>query len=119
MGPLTAACVTARLAVQSGGTVPLPDAGSIVVQTLQALAYAHALNLVHRDVKPPNILVTGRPGAYVARLSDFGLMRNTDEAGLSGITRKGEALLSEKVEAWQSFSHAVDSILSAMVGVRG
>jgi len=80
----------ARLARQLGGRVPLADAVDITCQTLDALCYAHGLNLVHRDVKPPNVMVSGAPGAYVARLSDFGLLRNMDEAGLSGITRQGD-----------------------------
>jgi len=80
-----------KLAEQLGGTVPLRDTVQIVVHVLGALDYAHQTHkLVHRDVKPPNILVTGGPGAYTARLGDFGLMKNMDEAGLSGITRKGE-----------------------------
>lgn len=80
----------AELAGQLGGRLPLSDATDIVCQVLDALQYAHGLNLVHRDVKPTNILVTGEPGSYFAYLSDFGLMRNVDEAGVSGITRKGE-----------------------------
>jgi serine/threonine-protein kinase len=68
----------------------LRDAVDIVCQVLDALGYAHGLNLVHRDVKPPNILVTGQPGAYRAKLADFGLAKSLDEAGLSGITRRGE-----------------------------
>jgi len=63
----------------------------IACQVLGALEYTHGLNLVHRDIKPSNILVAVRPGAYEAHLSDFGLLRNTDEAGVSGITLKNEA----------------------------
>lgn len=79
----------AKLAAQFGGSMPLVDAVDIVIQTLQALDYAHQLNLVHRDVKPSNVLVLGQPGSYRARLSDFGLLRNMDDAGVSGITRDG------------------------------
>ena len=80
----------AHLAAQLGGRVPLRDAVDIVVQVLDALDYAHSLNLVHRDVKPSNIMVSGAPGSYMARLADFGLVRNIDDAGLSGITREGD-----------------------------
>ncbi len=80
----------AQLSQRLGGTVPLGDAVDIICQTLDALEYAHSLNLVHRDVKPPNIIVTGNPGGYTARLADFGLMKTMDEAGMTGITREGE-----------------------------
>ena len=79
-----------QLAGQKGGTLPLADAVAIVCQVLEGLQYAHRKNLVHRDVKPPNILVSGRPGAYQAWLADFGLMKNIDEAGMSEYTRPGE-----------------------------
>jgi eukaryotic-like serine/threonine-protein kinase len=80
----------ARLAGDSGGALPPADAVEIVAQTLQALDYAHGLNLVHRDVKPSNILVSGQPGLYSARLADFGLLKDMDDAGVSGITRDDE-----------------------------
>ena len=80
----------AALAGHVGGKVPLRDAVEIICQTLDGLEYAHRQNLVHRDVKPQNILVTGEPGGYQARLADFGLMKNMDEAGMTGITREGE-----------------------------
>lgn len=80
----------ARLAEHLGGRLPVADAAGIVAQVLDALDYAHRLNLVHRDVKPTNIMVSGEPGGYRAWLSDFGLIRNMDEAGLSGITREGQ-----------------------------
>jgi len=79
-----------ELARQQGGRLSPGDAVGIVCQVLSALDYAHGLNLVHRDVKPSNILVTCQSGAYTARLADFGLLRNMDEAGVSGITVKGE-----------------------------
>ena len=79
-----------ELARGRGGTLPPADAVEIVCQVLEALDYAHGLNLVHRDVKPSNILVAGSPGAYDARLADFGLLRHMDEAGMSGITLEGE-----------------------------
>jgi eukaryotic-like serine/threonine-protein kinase len=78
------------LAGKAGKTVPLEDAIVITLQALEALDYAHGRNLVHRDVKPSNILVRGKPGAYESLLSDFGLAKNTDEAGVSNFTRKNE-----------------------------
>jgi serine/threonine-protein kinase len=80
-----------KLAGRHGGRLPAGDAVEIVCQALEGLEYAHGLNLVHREVKPSNLLVCGRPGAYEARLCDFGVMRNMDEAGMSNITQGREA----------------------------
>ncbi|WP_217914470.1 serine/threonine-protein kinase [Miltoncostaea marina] len=62
---------------------PPPGDGTVVrlaEETLDALAHAHARGVIHRDVKPANILV-GPDGR--ARLSDFGVARLSGEAGLT------------------------------------
>ncbi|MEZ6122327.1 MAG: serine/threonine-protein kinase [Planctomycetaceae bacterium] len=81
--------------VRSRGTLSEADTCDIVRQVLSGLSAAHSLPppvgpLVHRDVKPSNILVTGSAGAYTAVLADFGLAKNSAAAGFSGITRTGE-----------------------------
>lgn len=53
---------------------------SVVEQVANALDAAHASGLIHRDVKPSNILLTGREFAY---LIDFGLARTASEKGLT------------------------------------
>eukprot|EP00601_Ochromonadales_sp_CCMP2298_P027966 CAMPEP_0173274590 /NCGR_PEP_ID=MMETSP1143-20121109/2522_1 /TAXON_ID=483371 /ORGANISM="non described non described, Strain CCMP2298" /LENGTH=901 /DNA_ID=CAMNT_0014211413 /DNA_START=111 /DNA_END=2812 /DNA_ORIENTATION=+ len=55
------------------------DAKPIFAQVARALYYLHALNILHRDVKPENVLVSSIPdreGALVAKLLDFGLSKN-------------------------------------------
>ena len=59
-------------------------------QVLDALGHAHALDIVHRDVKPANILLSANAGRVRPVLSDFGLAKNYLTAGFSGITRDGE-----------------------------
>jgi serine/threonine-protein kinase len=52
------------------------DALDIVIQMADALAHAHQRGLIHRDVKPKNILLTPQG---VAKLTDLGLARATDD----------------------------------------
>src|SRR5206468_6487405 len=59
--------------------VPPDEVREIAVQISDALAYVHAAGMVHRDVKPANILLGLDRAADVttlrARLSDFGIVR--------------------------------------------
>jgi hypothetical protein len=56
------------------------DARPIFAQIARALFYLHSLNIIHRDVKPENILISNIPdpktGGLVAKLLDFGLSKN-------------------------------------------
>lgn len=68
------------------GPVPPQEGARWMGQVAEALAYAHAQGLVHRDVKPANILLD-RAGR--ARLSDFGLARPAEGDG-AALTREGQ-----------------------------
>ncbi len=54
------------------GPMPLDEAGSILSQVADALGYAHEHNILHRDVKPSNVLIDERGNAY---LTDFGIAK--------------------------------------------
>lgn len=69
------------------GRVPPTDALRIAEDVLEALEAAHAEGVVHRDVKPANILLA-RDGR--AKLADFGVARSLDASGTaSGISLEG------------------------------
>jgi serine/threonine protein kinase len=63
-----------------------PRAVGIVAQVAGALDEAHAHGLVHRDVKPANILLAERAGGERAYLTDFGISkhRSTTDTALTG-----------------------------------
>jgi serine/threonine-protein kinase len=69
-----------------GGIHPV-TAARITAEIASALDAAHAEELVHRDVKPGNILLESRDGAPHAYLADFGLSRHVDST--SGLTKTG------------------------------
>jgi serine/threonine-protein kinase len=79
-GPSTQALLT-RL-----GRLPVGDAVHVALDVAKALEHAHSRNIVHRDIKPDNILVT-RSG--LAKLGDLGLAKRTDEASHLTKARQG------------------------------
>ncbi|MCS6801046.1 MAG: Stk1 family PASTA domain-containing Ser/Thr kinase [Chloroflexota bacterium] len=79
---------TLREEIARRGPLPIAEAVAYAQQVAEALAYAHLNGIVHRDVKPANILLTNplgsaSPSARRALLSDFGIARSIGEAGLS------------------------------------
>ena len=67
-------------------------AADIIAQASDALNAAHALGILHRDIKPDNIMVSKRPdGTFVVKLVDFGIAR-TMERGTQQVTRTGYAV---------------------------
>ncbi|TAK40789.1 MAG: serine/threonine protein kinase [Betaproteobacteria bacterium] len=72
----------------AGGAVPVPRALHILRQLCAGLAEAHARGLVHRDVKPENIMICRRGGEYdVVKILDFGLVKSIAEPHSRDITR--------------------------------
>ncbi len=76
--------------IQHGATLAPALVVSIAMQVLSALAYAHARQIVHRDIKEDNIMLCGPdPARPIAKLADFGLAKNFHASGASGITTDG------------------------------
>ncbi|MEV5614030.1 FHA domain-containing serine/threonine-protein kinase [Streptomyces sp. NPDC052225] len=91
--------------VAQDGPLPPDVAVSLTLQVLDGLAYAHdaplppvrdadgsltpVRGLVHRDIKPPNLLLSGAGDHKTVKIADFGLAKAFDRAGLSGLTHTG------------------------------
>lgn len=69
-----------RLRLTRSGELPIADAVRILRDVADALSYAHREHIVHRDIKPDNILISHRH----AMVTDFGVARALAEAGASG-----------------------------------
>jgi serine/threonine-protein kinase len=64
--------------LKTRGTLPLKEAVDYVLQACEALAEAHALGVVHRDLKPGNLFLTTRAdGSPLVKVLDFGLSKAT------------------------------------------
>ncbi|SHM24002.1 protein kinase domain-containing protein [Actinacidiphila paucisporea] len=94
----------ADLAARAGGRLSVDRAVAVTLQTLRGLHYAHTAEvpvqladgtsavhrgLVHRDIKPQNLLLTGSGSRATVKIADFGLSKAFDSAGLSGHTLTG------------------------------
>src|SRR5262249_55645256 len=92
--------------LKKSGKLPVEMAVPLALQALEGLEYAHrvdlpsvqladgsiasACGLVHRDIKPGNILLAKEGKAYFAKIGDYGLAKAFDLAGLSGLSVNGQ-----------------------------
>ena len=71
------------------GPLPPQEAAGVAMDVARALAHAHARGVLHRDVKPGNVLLDGMGRA---RLVDFGLARRLTAEESQALTQSGVAL---------------------------
>jgi eukaryotic-like serine/threonine-protein kinase len=101
------------------GELPVEDAVRILIEVVDALAYAHSQGVVHRDIKPDNVLLSGRH----ALVMDFGVAKAvSDAAGDKRMTETGVALgtpaymAPEQAVADPHLDHRVDIYAVGVLG---
>jgi serine/threonine protein kinase len=79
---------TLRQRIDRDGALPVPEATRILREVADALAAAHASGVLHRDIKPGNVMLSGRH----ALVMDFGVAKAVSDAGGEKMTTVGVAV---------------------------
>jgi tRNA A-37 threonylcarbamoyl transferase component Bud32 len=88
MGYVDGESVAAR--IRRKGQLPVEEARRIMIETADALGAAHALSVIHRDIKPDNILLEGTRGRVM--VTDFGIAKALSATSQSTLTGIGVAI---------------------------
>jgi eukaryotic-like serine/threonine-protein kinase len=97
--------LTLKEVVAERGPLPVRDAVELAIGVARGLAFAHAHGLVHRDVKPQNVLLNGdgKP-----KVTDFGIARSLD---VQGVTQTGTVMgTSQYIAPEQASGQPVDAL---------
>jgi len=81
-----------RQMVRKNGAMSLRRAAAVVEQIALALQHSHKNGVIHRDVKPHNVMVTSVDGAEYVKVLDFGLVKASEESGEEQLTSTGQVL---------------------------
>jgi len=94
--------------IEATGPFPLEEILRIGRQTACGLAAAHEQGLIHRDIKPGNILLEN--GGERVKITDFGLARAVDDASLSqaGVIQGTPAFMAPEQAAGEQVDHRAD-----------
>jgi serine/threonine-protein kinase len=104
-----------RQQLETSGPMDLGQVQRLAGDVLGALAYAHAKGVIHRDVKPENVVLT----ASGAILLDFGIARAVEVSGGDRLTRSGTTLGTatymspEQIRGARDLDHRTDLYATA------
>ncbi len=100
---------TLQQKLDGNGPLEVPEVLYLGQQIASGLAAAHALSLIHRDIKPGNILIEGEVEQKV-KITDFGLARASDDASLtrSGMISGTPMYMAPEQAMGQTLDHRTD-----------
>lgn len=79
-----------QVAAQWPAAERMRQACGVMCRVLEGIDYAHQKGFVHRDIKPSNVLIFRRDNRLSAKIADFGLAKNYQDAGFSLLSRLEE-----------------------------
>ena len=79
--------------VLQSGALPFDQVIGIGLDLLSGLAAAHNVGIVHRDLKPDNVFILREPGESRLKILDFGVAKNLQSTGASGVLTKPGATI--------------------------
>ena len=81
-----------QLVACRGGRLPVPEASAVMLDVLDGLGCAHAEGLVHRNIKPRNILLAGAAGRRSVKIGDLGVNAKFQTFGFGGLSITGRSV---------------------------
>lgn len=81
-----------RQRVKRLGPMTLREASAIVEQTALGVGHAHKQNVIHRDIKPHNVMLTQVDGNEYVKVLDFGLVKALEQEDEEHLTSTGQVL---------------------------
>lgn len=78
--------------MQRGGSLPWGEFRYLILPVMDAVATAHHNNVIHRDLKPGNILLDTGPSGFIPKVADFGIAKLLANEGGAAKTRAGAVL---------------------------
>jgi serine/threonine protein kinase len=101
-----------RRILEAGGPLPLDEARTILRQICAALHFAHEEGIIHRDVKPGNVMVCPDGKAHV---TDFGIAKAVDSATMTPVMPGTPAYMSPEQCQGQPLDRRTDIYALAIV----